>query len=67
MSLFTLSLTYTYPRCIKLARYLFPRNTSFIGIHLSIAPMMMLINLNMLGVFKGLTYIYFDKLLSKLD
>ncbi|CAG9311595.1 unnamed protein product [Blepharisma stoltei] len=58
---FGISLTYTYPRCIRAFRYLFPNVKSFFLIHLGIAPWMMFINLNLLGIFKGLTFFYFDK------
>mmetsp|Transcript_7341 Transcript_7341/g.10850 ORF Transcript_7341/g.10850 Transcript_7341/m.10850 type:complete len:147 (+) Transcript_7341:13-453(+) len=60
--LFGISVTYTYPRAIKTFRYLFPSVRSFVLIHLGIAPMMMFVNLNLLGVFKGLSFYYYDKI-----
>lgn len=58
--LFGFSLLYTYPRAIRLFKFAFPNVRSFILIHIGIAPMMMFVNLNLLGMFKGVSYYYFD-------
>lgn len=60
-----LSLTLTYPLCIRAFRWTFPRVRSFLLIHLvhftqGIAPAMMAINSNLFGMCKGLAYVYFD-------
>ena len=60
-----LSLTLTYPLCIRAFRKVFPRVRSFALMHLvattqGIAPAMMAINSNLFGACKGLAYVYFD-------
>lgn len=60
-----LSLTLTYPLCIKTFRRIFPQVRSFVLIHLvqarqGIAPAMMTINANLFGMCKGVSYVYFD-------
>jgi hypothetical protein len=57
---FGVSLTYTYPRCVRLFKWSFPRVHSFTLLHLGIAPLMSVVNLNLLGSFKGLAFLYFD-------
>ncbi|MEE4248582.1 MAG: hypothetical protein V2I33_24655 [Kangiellaceae bacterium] len=57
---FGLSLTITYPLCVKTFRRVFPGVNSFILTHLGIAPFMMVINSHILGFAKGLTFLYFE-------